>query len=218
MEAPLELLLKNEELLRIARLQDRVIAHMYRSSNGIAMHGGTCVWRCYGGKRFSYDIDMYAKNKNEIERVINAIKLARFFVTKQKERKGKKELFYYKVSDGNTKMTVEFNSERRINRSIATYINTDGTFVDIFSISTEDLIKEKIAAYESRRAIKDLYDLYILSHFIKSEKSSENMKTFIQTIQKPADEELLKQLIYGGAVPTFSQMVDYIERHYEIYK
>jgi hypothetical protein len=58
---PLSRLLKGK-LLRIAETQDAVITYLVSRGVEFVLHGGTAVWRVYGGKRVSIDIDVYAEN------------------------------------------------------------------------------------------------------------------------------------------------------------
>jgi len=50
------------------------VAIMLNITDKIALHGDTAVWRCYGGKRFSTDIDVYIWDRNFKEKFIGAIK------------------------------------------------------------------------------------------------------------------------------------------------
>jgi hypothetical protein len=61
---PLIKILKGR-LLKIAELQDAVILELSRRFNFV-LHGGLAVWRVYGGKRFSLDIDIYHDNPREV--------------------------------------------------------------------------------------------------------------------------------------------------------
>ena len=50
--------------LRLAELQDEVIDIIYnRVEPDATLYGGTAIWRCYGGNRFSEDIDIYLSNR-----------------------------------------------------------------------------------------------------------------------------------------------------------
>ena len=49
--------------LRLAELQDEVIDIIYnRVEPDAILYGGTAIWRCYGGSRFSEVIDIYLSN------------------------------------------------------------------------------------------------------------------------------------------------------------
>jgi hypothetical protein len=61
---PLVKILKGR-LLRIAELQDAVILELSRRFYFV-LHGGLAVWRVYGGKRFSLDIDIYHEDPRKL--------------------------------------------------------------------------------------------------------------------------------------------------------
>jgi len=50
---PLHLKLKRKSHKDIARLQDIVIDVLYKIFPNAILHGGTAIWRCYNGNRFS---------------------------------------------------------------------------------------------------------------------------------------------------------------------
>ena len=72
----------------------------------------------------------------------------------------------------------------------------------------EELILEKIAAYNDRRRIRDIYDVYFLSRFVDDKKIKESVKKFLLKINEPKDEGDLKVIIYEGRVPTFQEMLE----------
>ncbi len=216
METPLELLLKNKKYLEIARLQDEVISRLYNINTKLTFHGGTSVWRCYGGKRFSYDLDLYIKNRNEIERLISNVRRYGLTVNEIKTRGGSRPIMYYNVSNYKASIALEFAQKRIMKSILATYIKTDGSQIDIFSLSPEAILSEKIEAYNSRRAIKDLYDIFILAHTVKLSETRSKIIKFMSEIKQPADENTLKYLIYNGPIPDTNELIEYIKRRYEI--
>ncbi|MEM1668801.1 MAG: nucleotidyl transferase AbiEii/AbiGii toxin family protein [Thermofilaceae archaeon] len=58
------------KMLRIAELQDAVIVELSKRVDFV-LRGGTAVWRVYGGKRFSYDIDLYCPQPESIPEVLS---------------------------------------------------------------------------------------------------------------------------------------------------
>ena len=56
---PLVFRLKKENHREIARAQDIMVNSLYQVFGEAVFHGGTCIWRCYNGNRFSEDIDVY---------------------------------------------------------------------------------------------------------------------------------------------------------------
>ena len=48
------------ERLKIASLQDYIVELIYSKLEPSAiLYGGTAIWRCYGGMRFSENLDIY---------------------------------------------------------------------------------------------------------------------------------------------------------------
>ena len=50
---PLQVKLKRETHRRIASAQDLIVQEVYAVFERAVLHGGTAIWRCYNGKRFS---------------------------------------------------------------------------------------------------------------------------------------------------------------------
>ncbi|MEK6826160.1 MAG: nucleotidyl transferase AbiEii/AbiGii toxin family protein, partial [Nanoarchaeota archaeon] len=63
---PLNLKLKKRVQRDLAYAQDILIGELYRFFPDAIIHGGTAIWRCYNGNRFSEDIDVYIPKHNEI--------------------------------------------------------------------------------------------------------------------------------------------------------
>ena len=64
---PIILTLKKEFQKKIARAQDIIVEEMGKHFNQVVLHGGTAIWRCYKGNRFSEDVDVYiSKDLNKI--------------------------------------------------------------------------------------------------------------------------------------------------------
>ena len=58
---PLILKLKKATHREIAKAQDLIVETLYEVFETAVFHGGTAIWRCYKGNRFSEDIDIYMK-------------------------------------------------------------------------------------------------------------------------------------------------------------
>ncbi len=50
----------NEVQLKRAILEDEMVDLVLKHYSNFVMHGGTSVWRCYGGNRFSRYVDFYS--------------------------------------------------------------------------------------------------------------------------------------------------------------
>jgi hypothetical protein len=54
---PLMNRLRKEYHKKVAYAQDLLVIELYSVIPDTVLHGGTVIWRCYGGNRFSEDID-----------------------------------------------------------------------------------------------------------------------------------------------------------------
>ena len=64
---PLNLKLRKKEHKRIAYIQDILVEELYTLFPEAIIHGGTAIWRCYNGNRFSEDVDVYLSR--DVERI-----------------------------------------------------------------------------------------------------------------------------------------------------
>ncbi|MDO8554478.1 MAG: nucleotidyl transferase AbiEii/AbiGii toxin family protein [Candidatus Micrarchaeota archaeon] len=214
MKIPLANRLKKRLHVETAALQDEMIDLVYAIEENAVLHGGTAIWRCYNGNRFSEDLDFYFPVGEDFEQKL---------ITKLKERnlqllkyKKTENVLFAKISDGNVEVRLEVNSTYKyINAITKPYEKIDGSYIDIFTLSVEDFVIEKIAAYQSRKLIRDIYDIYHLSRYVeKNELVKEPIRNFLGKIEKPLDEENLKAIVYTGAVPSFKQMLDAIRTRF----
>ena len=210
MNIPISNRLKKRLHVETAVLQDELLDVVYALEENAVLHGGTTIWRCYGGNRFSEDLDFYFPVTEEFERRL---------VTKLKERnlqllkyKKTENVLFAKISDGNVEVRLEVNSVDKNIRAIAkAYEKVDGNYIDIFTLSAEGLILEKISAYQSRKLIRDIYDIYHLTRYVEKDGLvKEQIRKFVSTMAKPLDEENLGVIVYSGAVPSFKQMIEAI--------
>ncbi len=209
MRIPLANMLKKRLHLETALLQDEIIDLVYSFSKPI-LHGGTAVWRCYSGKRFSEDLDFYL-NKQE--------GFAEMFSTKVKERglellkiKSTENLIFAKVSNDVVEVRFEANFNKKVKSIVENFEKTNGDFSMVLTLLPEELIVEKMNAYRSRKFIRDIYDVFHLVKYIENKEISNEVRKFAETIEPPIDEKNLKTLIYIGLSPTFDQMIESLRR------
>jgi len=209
MKIPLILKLKKTKHKEIALAQDILIEELYNFFNDAILHGGTAIWRCYGGNRFSEDIDVYLRKELK--------KINSFFDTLR--RKGfsiKKE----KISRNSLFSVLEFKKSiirfealfKKVKGVLAEYQTADGNVITVLTLTPETLVIEKINAYLKRRKIRDLYDVFYLLRYVNVEKVRGKLKEFLKRFKEPLDKEQLKALIISGLVPTVENMVEYIKR------
>jgi len=209
-QIPLSLRLKKRMQVDIGFLQDEIIDILYYIDGNILLHGGTAIWRCYSGNRFSEDLDFYSKN---------ILKIENKFIEKVKDRglqvlKFKKtgNLIFCKISNGEVEIRVEINFSVYKSPIARSYEKMDGSFIDVFTLIPEDIVLEKIDAYNRRRFIRDIYDIYHLAKYLEPNKElTQELLGFLKSLPLPMDEKNLKTLVYSGAVPSFKQIVEFLK-------
>jgi len=207
---PLFYRIKRKNHAEIARLQDMVIEIIYRTMSRAVLHGGTAIWRCYSGSRFSDDIDMYLeKNEKAIENFFNELKSAGFSVSK---REVGENSIYSVIELGG--VTVRFEAVfKKVLGIVKEYETYEGMLMNVYTLLPEELILEKISAYEKRRKIRDLFDIFFLLRYADNPgKIRTRLKAFVDGFTKPVDEGELKVIVLFGAIPSRTQMLDYIKR------
>lgn len=212
MKIPLANLLKKRQQVETAFLQDEIIGIIYLITENMVLHGGTAIWRCYSGKRFSEDLDFYSPTFPSLTKHFEKIGSSRGL--KVTEVKDTGNVISSTISNGKTSVKLEVNHARKVEGSITTYELADGIGIEILSLTPDQFIEDKIDAYSNRRYVRDLYDIY---HLVKSYRimasTRTNLKQFLQTVQRPVDEPILKSIVYMGLAPTFDRMVDEIRRN-----
>ncbi|MBL7160242.1 MAG: nucleotidyl transferase AbiEii/AbiGii toxin family protein [Candidatus Aenigmarchaeota archaeon] len=188
---PLNKLLKGK-LLKIAELQDKLIVELL-SKFDVVLHGGTAIWRVYGGKRFSYDLDLYFSKPKEI---LEHFKKSDFTMLKGKVTGS--DVVYMKFSDGVAEVEVEVSPMfRKVSPVDGEFFMVGGDSLIIGTLSARDLIQEKIDAFKGRKKARDLYDIFFLL-----DKADIHLKG-LKPIKVPRDFAGLKEIILMGKCPDF---------------
>ncbi len=212
MELPIASLLKRRNELETAQLEDDVVDILANMTDKLALHGGTAVWRCYGGKRFSKDVDAYIWEGKFKEKFMFAAEKLGVEVLKFRE----KRLTYMHVRKGDTEIKIEPNNAEKAS-ILAPYERVDGSKRNVLVLSPEDLIMEKINTYKDRRAYKDLYDITVLLNHVKYPyKIKAHLSKFAENIPEP-DEALqsyseFRAVIYAGVSPSYGKMSEFVRR------
>ncbi len=207
---PLALRIKRKQHKDIAQAQDIIVEELYKVFEQAVFHGGTAIWRCYNGNRFSEDIDIYIpKNIAKINTLFENLEKRGFIITKKRVL----EQSLYSTLEFN-RAIVRFEAVFKTPSSIlGEYETIEGSIITVHTLSPEDLIKEKVAAYQSRRKIRDLYDIfYLLRHIKEIKEVKKQLAGFIEKFEKPSDEQDLKVIIIEGLVPFVQDMITYIKR------
>lgn len=206
---PLILKLKKTSHKEIAKAQDMIVEQLYKVFDNAVLHGGTCIWRCFDGNRFSEDLDVYLPlDRDKVDMLFENIAKRGFVVLKKKI--GEKSIYSALKLD---RAVIRFEAVfRKIDGFLCEYKTIDGNLITIYTLTSEELVKEKLEAYTNRRKVRDLYDIFFLLRYVK-EKSSvrHELQRFMKHYNKPIDEKELKVLIIEGLAPESKKMIDYIK-------
>ncbi len=213
MDLPLERKLRKQLHVKTGFLQDEVMQIVYGIDSKAVLHGGTSIWRCYGGNRFSEDLDFYSNKIPEIIAQLPKIAFERSLTVVKLKKTG--NALYCKIENNEAQVRLEAVKPPKTTPVIAAYQTMGGSSLQILSLSPEQLIEEKIGAYKNRRLIRDAYDLLQLSANARlGEEQKAGLMKFIEEIEAPLDEENLKAIVYQGAVPSFAQILEALKRRF----
>lgn len=203
---PLIRLLRGK-LLRIAELQDAVIVELSKHADFV-LRGGTAVWRVYGGKRFSYDIDLYCSQPESVPLI-----LSRSFSVAHSRVTGRGYV-YLRVGDREIVEVEVARPARDVDWVEAEYWLVDGTKLVVKALSPCALLEEKVLAYLDRRKARDLYDIYYMLDFcedtIRLRSTAQSLLSALA--EAPEDYGLLDELILAGRAPSFKTVVERVRR------
>ena len=206
---PIILKLKRANQKNIALAQDLILQATYEIFKDAVFHGGTCIWRCYSGNRFSEDIDMYIKkDKEKLNELFELFERKGFIIEKKKVS----ENGIY--SSLNLKgYSVRFEAIfKNIEGSLKEYETAEGNLLNTYALIPEELIKEKIKAYLNRLKMRDLYDIFFLLRYVNNVvEIRKSLKELILRFNEPIDEKDLGGIIIEGLVPNKDKILDYIK-------
>jgi len=209
---PLQARVKREIHRRLAYAQDLIVKEVYSIFDKAVLHGGTGIWRCYNGKRFSEDLDFYFPNdRKKIESLFENLEKLGFEIKKKKisENSLYSELEFNRVS---VRLEATF---QKIPGVICDYEMSDGNIISIYSLTPESFLAEKSNAYLKRLKIRDLWDVFFLLRITKNPLEIKEIKSLIQGYKKPIDEENLKTILLEGITPSSREMIEYIKQKWE---
>lgn len=209
---PLQARLRKEIHRKIAYAQDLIVKEVYSVINKAVLHGGTAIWRCYDGKRFSEDLDFYLpKDIQKINLIFENLNKNGFYI---KKKKISENSVYSELEFERTSVRLEATFQR-IPSVICDYEMSDGNFISIYSLTPEDFITEKARTYLKRFKIRDLWDIFFLLKLAENVKKLKEIEKLIKNYKRPIDEEDLKIILLDGIVPSSSEMIEYIRRKWE---
>ena len=207
--APIEPFLSGQRL-KIARLQDYIIDLIYdRIQPEALLYGGTAIWRCFGGMRFSEDIDIYMELAAFEELIGSLAKYDLKLIWTDPDLPSR-----VRIARKDTDILLASKPGFSENE-IRSYLRIDGTVKIINVFSPTELVIRKIEAYQGRRYVRDIYDLFILTKWL--ERSDyvvrSKLSSFLNNLARPIDEEVLPALLYAGPRNlNFDNMTEYLKR------
>ncbi len=210
---PLFKKIRRKEHINIAFAQDDLVRGLYYFFPKAVLHGGTAIWRCLSGNRFSEDVDVYLpkKGRNKLEDFKNVLADFNFEIKKFK----KTDNAFFSTLKHSNGATIRFEG---VIRDIKTFITesyelADGNFIVVNTLNLEEFLSEKIKAYLSRFKVRDLYDIFFLLQKISPKKSLKSkVNSFLEQYHEPADKKDLSALIIVGAVPKIDDMLKAIKK------
>ena len=202
---PIAKQLKKRTQIEMAFLQDEIMDIMYSVSDNLVLHGGTAIWRCYSGKRFSEDLDFYSWDFPKLLPLLrNTVESHGLIVQKIKDTGN---VIFSSISNGNETVKVEINHAVQITGTQMPYVLTDGSTMEVLSLTADQFIVEKISAYSDRKYIRDLYDIY---HLVNTnallDSTKQKLSDFIRSVETPVDAAVLKTIVYMGLPPSLDSM------------
>jgi len=209
---PLQIRLKREVHRNIAYAQDLIVKEVYSIFNKAILHGGTAIWRCYNGKRFSEDLDFYLQiDSKKIETFFENIKKIGFEI---KKKKISETSIYSEMEFGRVLIRLEATFQKK-ESILCDYELSDGNFISVYSLSREDFLIEKVKTYLKRFKIRDLWDIFFLMKMVEDPKKIKELSNLIKSYKKPVDEENLKTILLEGVIPSSNEMIEYIKKKWE---
>jgi len=207
MDIPLQNRLKKRAHVEVALAQDELADILYSLFPKIVFHGGTCVWRCYGGSRFSEDLDFYIPAREfDGKRLGEALQARGMQLDKLKKTQN---LVFAKISSNKTQVRLEINFAVQKKAIARPYEKADGSFMDVLCLPAQELLAEKFSAYLGRKFVRDMYDVYFLSRIAEADgETASKIGAFLRSPFAPIDEKNLRAIVYAGAIPTYAQMLE----------
>ena len=207
---PLILRLRKEIHKKIAEAQDLIVQEMLNSFDSVVLHGGTAIWRCYKGNRFSEDIDVYIqKDINKINLFFKNLEKKGFVIKKKriKENSLFSDLQFNRVS---VKFEALFKNVKGV---LKDYETIEGNYIVLYSLTPEELIAEKVNAYIKRLKIRDIYDIFFLLKYVDDKnKIKMQIQKLFKEFKSPVDEKELRILVLEGIAPNYKEILDYLKR------
>ena len=139
MKIPIALKLRTRARKELAEAQDMIVKEIFNTYDNAIFHGGTAIWRCYSGNRFSEDIDVYLpKDAKKLDQVFENLQKQGFKIEKKKVTDN--SLFSNLKSNN---VNVRFEAIFKMSSGeLKDYEKIDGNFITVRCLEAEELVKE----------------------------------------------------------------------------
>lgn len=214
----------NEAQMKRAVLEDQALDLIVKNYGTFVLHGGTSIWRCYGGNRFSRDLDFYSNlpisEESVFQKAIHKLLIENGYSIREEKYNNKTQTLHviFRGNDTTGKLDITFKSAKG---HAVEYLRVDGSKKIILALGPGELLTEKIDTYLNKYArgteeIHDLYDIIVLKDKVgkPSKDMHKKIENFITEIKDrpPKNENDLRQLILSGVTPNFKDMISILER------
>ena len=209
---PLGVRLKRRAHRDVALAQDLLVAQAFDSFPECVLHGGTAIWRCFGGTRFSEDVDAYVPGYSREAAARFGSGLAAKGVKELKFKETENTVFAGFEFAG-APVSFEGALRRPPARVAVPYETLAGGRMLVAALPPEELVLEKASAYAARRKVRDLYDTFFLLGTVgRDPRIVRSLRSMSEGYRPPMDEAQLKAVVLAGAVPSAEEMIEGIRR------
>jgi hypothetical protein len=208
---PLAVRLKKRSQRTLALAQDLAVMEVFDAFPGSILHGGTAIWRCYGGQRFSEAVDFYFPRlaQRDLERLAAALSAKGLSPSKAKVTQAS---VFAKFHYAGEALSIEGLVGSTAGREAVPrqYEMLDGARMLVGTLAPEGLLVEKAAAYLSRAKVRDLYDVFFLATTTGpgTAHARERVSELLSTFRPPVDERQLRSLVISGVAPSVKAMTE----------
>jgi predicted nucleotidyltransferase component of viral defense system len=215
--------IRDSSQMEKAKLEDILVELLYARYPDLTFHGGTSIWRCYSGNRFSRDIDFYcntaSKSASTLYKEFGDFFKKSGFAMKSRNYDDITQTMHFLV-EAETKMKIDINLKYR-KGTPTEYTKVDGSKLIVLALTPAELLGEKIDTYlnklENADGIRqpeaqDLYDIYHLTTILidgGNSKLKAELRDLLKRINgsPPSGMKTLGNIILSGIAPSFDLLI-----------
>ena len=191
-----------------------------RLLNDLVFGGGTMLRLCYGLNRFSVDLDFWIIKDIDTDKLFNDLRdyLSGFYELTDSANKFYTLLFELRSNDYPRRLKIEIRKEKKIIKSGQAIAYSKYTNMQVFlkTITIEEMMKAKIAAFLERKEIRDVFDMeFLLKKGISLDASDKILKKVLKGIDYFNKKDYTVKL---GALLEEEQRKYYTNENFKILK